>query len=279
MKKRFLHSIYFSLLTLVNIWLTGCSTPKNITYFQDLQDTILTQTAQPVPFKVEPGDKLSIIVKSKDKALSDLFNLPVVTSRIGQASGPSDGIVNRSYLNTSEGIAYYTVTPEGTIDFPVLGSIKIAGMTRSEVAGFIKGELMGRDLVKDPVVTVEFLTAGVSVLGEVNHPGRYEINRDELSLLDALALAGDLTINGKRENVSVIRKEADGVHTYRINLTKVKDMVKSPAYYLKQGDIVYIEPNNVKKRQTTANGNNFVSAGFWISVASVLTSIAVLIFK
>lgn len=279
MKKRFLHSIYISLLTLVNIWLTGCSTPKNITYFQDLQDTILTQTAQPVPFKVEPGDKLSIIVKSKDKALSDLFNLPVVTSRIGQASGPSDGIVNRSYLNTSEGIAYYTVTPEGTIDFPVLGSIKIAGMTRSEVAGFIKGELMGRDLVKDPVVTVEFLTAGVSVLGEVNHPGRYEINRDELSLLDALALAGDLTINGKRENVSVIRKEADGVHTYRINLTKVKDMVKSPAYYLKQGDIVYIEPNNVKKRQTTANGNNFVSAGFWISVASVLTSIAVLIFK
>lgn len=257
----------------------SCSTPKNVTYFQDLEETILTQSAQPVSFKVEPGDKISIIVKSKDKALSDLFNLPVVTSRIGQATGPSDGILNRSYLSNSEGIAYYTVTPEGTIDFPVLGTIKIAGMTRSEVAGFIKGELMGRDLVKDPVITVEFLSSGISVMGEVNRPGRYEVNKDELSLLDALAMAGDLSIYGKRENISVIRKEVDGIHTYKVNLTKISDLVNSPAYYLKQGDIVYVEPNNVKKRQTTANGNNFVSAGFWISVASVLASVAVLVFK
>lgn len=279
MKKGIARKIYGSLLALALTGLAGCTTPKNITYFQDLENTVYTSTVQPVPFKVEPGDKISIIVKSKDKALSDLFNLPVVTSRIGQAAGPSDGIVNRSYMSNSEGIAYYTVTPEGTIDFPVLGPLKIAGMSRSEVAGFIKGELMGRELVKDPVVTVEFLSTGVSVMGEVNRPGRYEVNKDELSLLDALALAGDLSIYGKRENVSVIRKEADGVHTYRVNLTKVKDMVESPAYYLKQGDIVYVEPNNVKKRQTTANGNNFVSAGFWISVASVLASIAVLIFK
>lgn len=279
MKKSVRETIYSSFVALALVGAGGCSTPKNITYFQDLENTVYTQPAQPIPFKVEPGDKLSIIVKAKDKALSDLFNLPVITSRLGQGTGPADGITNRNYISNSEGIADYTVSPDGTIDFPVLGTLKIVGMTRSEVAAFIKGELMGRELVKDPIVTVEFLSTGISVMGEVNNPGRYEVNRDELSLLDALAMAGDLTIFGKRENVSVIRKDMDGIHTYRVNLTKVNDMVKSPAFYLKQGDIIYVEPNNVKKRQTTANGNNFVSAGFWISVASVLASIAVLIFK
>lgn len=266
-------------IVVILISITGCSTPKNIAYFQDLEETVLTQTSQPVPFKVEPGDKLSIVVKAKDRVLSELFNLPVVTSRLGQGAGPADGISYRAYSGTSEGISDYTVTPEGTIDFPILGTLKVAGMTRSELAGFIKGELIGRDLVKDPVVTVEFLTTGISIMGEVHRPGRYDINRDELNLLDALAMAGDLTIQGQRENVSVIRKDKDGLHTYKVDLTNVSDLVKSPAYYMKQGDIVYVEPNKMRKRQTTANGNSLVSAGFWVSVASVIASLAVLIFK
>ena len=171
------------------------------------------------------------------------------------------------------------MAPDGDIDFPVLGKLHIAGMTRSELAGYIKGELMGRDLVKDPVVTVEFLNTGVSVLGEVKQPGRYDMNVDELTILDAIALAGDLDIQGQRENVKVVRREADGLHTYQVDLTDMRNLVASPAYYLQQDDIIYVEPNGVKKRQTTVNGNTALSASFWVSVASLLTSVAVLIFK
>lgn len=171
------------------------------------------------------------------------------------------------------------MSSEGTIDFPVLGVLKVEGMSRSELAGFVKGELIGRELVKDPVVTVEFLNTGFSVMGEVNRTGRYDINKDRLNILEALSLAGDLTIQGQRENVIVVREEKDGIHTYRVDLTNFKSLSSSPAYYIKQGDIIYVEPNSVRKRQTTVNGNNILSAGFWVSVASLLTSVAVLVFK
>ena len=171
------------------------------------------------------------------------------------------------------------MAPDGTIDFPVLGKLKIEGMTRSELAGFIKGELMGKELVKDPVVTVEFLNTGFSVMGEVNNAGRFDINKDQLNILEALSLAGDLTIQGQRENVAVVRTDRDGVHTYRVDLTNFVELTKSPAYYIKQGDVIYVEPNGVRKRQATVNGNNVLSASFWVSVASLLTSVAVLIFK
>ncbi len=279
MKKGFIRTVRTLAAALLLVGAASCSTPKNVAYFQDLDNVVIPQTAKPIQIKIQPGDKLSIIVKSKDKSLSDLFNLPVITSRLGQASGPAEGVTSRVYYGSSEGLADYTVTPEGEIDFPVLGMIKVAGMTRSELAAFIKGDLIGRDLVKDPIVTVEFLNTGISVLGEVTKPGRYDINRDELTLLDALALAGDMTIQGQRENVAVVRQEADGIHTYRIDLTNITDAVASPAYYMQQGDIIYVEPNGVRKRQTTVNGNNVLSTSFWVSVASLLTSVAVLIFK
>lgn len=261
--------------------LTGCTTPKDVAYFQDLDTAVITESAQRRAIRVQPEDKLSIIVNSKDPALAALFNLPVLTNRIGQNNSYSGtGAQIRNYQTSqSEGIASYTVDPQGDIDFPVLGKIHIAGMTRSEVAGFIKGELMGRDLVKDPTVTVEFLNTGVSVMGEVLAPGRYDMNRDNITILEALSLAGDLTIQGKRDNVMVIREEDGQLKTYRVDLTNGQQLMSSPAFYLKQDDIVYVEPNGVRKRQTTVNGNTALSASFWVSVASLLTSVAVLIFK
>ena len=110
-------------------------------------------------------------------------------------------------------------------------------------------------------------------------PGRYDVNLDQFTIFDAISLAGDLTIQGQRKNVKVLRKEADGIHTYVVDLTDMAKTMSSPAYYLKQGDLVYVEPNGVKKRQTTVNGNTALSASFWVSVASLLTSVAVLIFK
>lgn len=261
--------------------LSSCRTPENIAYFQDIDNAVLEEAAQRRAIRVQPDDKLSIIVNSMDPALASLFNLPVMTNRIGQNQSYSGtGSSLRTYsTSNSEGISLYTVDPEGNIDFPVLGKLHVEGMTRSEVAGFIKGELMGRDLIKDPTVTVEFLNVGISVLGEVNNPGRYDMNRDNITLLEALSLASDLGIQGRRDNVLVIRQEDGQMKTYRIDLTNATQMLKSPGYFLKQDDIIYVEPNSVRKRQTTVNGNTALSASFWVSVASLLTSVAVLIFK
>lgn len=131
---------------------------------------------------------------------------------------------------------------------------------------------MGQNLVKDPVVTVEFLNVGFSVMGEVASPGRYDLNKDKINVLEALSLAGDMTIQGQRENVMLIREDKTGIHSYRLDMTNLSELAKSPAFYIRQGDVIYVEPNDVRKRQTTANGNNVLSASFWVSVASLLTS-------
>ena len=256
----------------------GCSTPKNISYFEDFQTTTEIQAQAQQLIKVQPGDKLQIIVSSKDPQLAALFNLPAVTTRLGQSSQIVNGVTTSySNSNTNEGLADYTVSPDGTIDFPILGELQVAGMTRSELAGFIKGELMGRNLIKDPRVTIEFIDTGISVLGEVSKPGRYLMNRDEVTVLDAIAMAGDLGIQGRRENIRVIRREGETTKVYIVDITNGKDLFSNPAFYLRQGDVVYIEPNDIRKRETVVNGNTVLSASFWMSVVSVLTSVAVLV--
>ena len=169
-------------------------------------------------------------------------------------------------------MAVYTVSPQGTIDFPVLGTLKVGGMTRTELAGFIKGELMGRDLVKDPTVTVEIMGNAISMLGELHNPGRYEINRDNFTLLEAIALAGDLNITGMRDKVHVLRQSDGQTRDYIVDLTDAKSTMASPAYYVQPGDVIYVEPNDMRKRQTTVNGNSALSVSFWISVASLVTT-------
>lgn len=270
-----LNTVIFAVMAAV---VSGCSSTKKIAYFQDPAATVIAVT--PASIRIEPHDKLSVVVKSKDPELSQLFNLGVNANNVAQPNyiSPTD-TKTVAYAQSTTGLSHYTVTAGGMIDFPILGETHVEGMTRSELAAFIKGELMGRGLVQDPVVTVEFINIGFSVLGEVARPGRFEFNRDELTALEALAMAGDLTIQGRRDNVMVARQEGDTIRTYRLDLTNLTEMAASPAYWLKQGDVVYVEPNEVRKRQTTVNGNNVLSTGFWVSVASLLTSIAVLVFK
>ena len=136
---------------------------------------------------------------------------------------------------------------------------------------------MRENLVKDPVVTVEYLNLCVSVLGEVNNPGRYNIDRDRTTILDVLSMAGDLTIIGNRTNIMVMRQDGKNQRIYGIDLTQGNNIYSSPAYYLQQNDVVYVEPNDVRIRQSTVNGNTVRSTSFWISLISLAMSVAVLI--
>lgn len=256
--------------------MTGCKTPQNVTMFQDASPETVIELAQARPMVARPGDKLIILVKAKDPQVSALFNPQAYSTTVDNQVSSLEGRVSTSQQvpQQSLGVTSYTVGPDGNIDFPVLGPIHIGGMTRQEIQGYIKGELVGRELVKDPVITVEFLNAGVNVLGDVRSPGRIELNKDRLTITEAIARAGDLTLTGKRDNVKVLRKEGDKVRTYVVDLTNAGNTMSSPAYYLQQDDIVYVEPNEMQKRSTVVNGNSAMNVSFWISVASLLTTVA-----
>ncbi len=249
--------------------MSSCSTPKNITYMQGLENGQTQEVMVQRRFTAQPDDRLSIIVTSRDPRMADMFNLAITQKVVGYSAGGSYNPASASY----------TVNPDGTINFPVLGAIPVAGKTRSEIAADITGRIKSQDLLKDAVVTVDFLTAKVAVLGDVATPGEFPVDRDNITILQALAKAGDLNITGMRENVLVIREEEGKDIAYRVDLTKTSELMMSPAYYLQQNDVVYVEPNPTKKRQSTANGNTVLTPTFWLSVTSVLTTIAVLIVK
>ena len=164
---------------------------------------------------------------------------------------------------------------DGTIDFPVLGSVSVAGLTRDEVAAHIKQQLISQNLVNDPVVTVEFVNLQFAVMGEVRSPGSYKITRDRITLLDALSQAGDMTISGRRDNVLVIRPDATGkLYAYQVDMRSFESVVNSPVYYIHQNDYIYVEPNKKRANESTVNGNTVRSASFWISITSLLASLA-----
>lgn len=249
----------------------SCSTPKDIAYMQGFGDEAVQAVMEQRRITVQPDDRLSIIVNSKDPALAEIFNLAVAQHRIGQTSTIS---------STNNGqTSAYTVDPDGNIQFPVIGEIHVGGLQRAGVAEKIKDELVKTDMLKDPTVTVEFLNATISVLGDVKSPGEYPIDRDDLNIIQALSKAGDLNITGMRGNVLVVREEDGRNRAYRLDLTDTQSLMTSPAYYLQQNDIVYVEPNDMKKRQATNNANTILTPTFWMSVASLLTTIGVLIFK
>lgn len=264
MKLKQIYLIFF-----IAVLMASCQAPR-LGYFQDVQSGQIQQLQTPKLVTIQPGDKLSILVGSKDPGLAYLFNLQIVGR---YRTSQSD-----ANLTTNQ-VASYTVDEMGEIDFPVMGKLMIKDMTRREVADYIKNQLISRSLLKDPIVTVDFLDMTYSVMGEVNNPGRFLMDHDKTTLIDALSRAGDLTINGKRDNVLVMREEQGQEKAYRIDLTNMESLYSSPVYYLKQSDLIYVEPNEKKARESTAAGNAFLQPTLWISLASLLTSVSVLIFK
>ena len=242
-------------------------TYKNINYMQDIQrDTIIPLQANQ-GILVQPKDMIGIVVSHRDPELAAMFNLSNVSFQAGAE--------NRTNTGTYR-LMGYTVNSEGDIDFPIIGKIHVAGMDRWQVAQTVKNELETRNLLRDAVVTVEFMNFQVSVLGEVARPGTFNVSGDKISLLEALSLAGDMTIFGRRDNVQVSREENGNRHIYVVDLRN-SDLYKSPAYYLRQNDIIYVEPNKVRAGQSTINENNFRSVSFWTALASSALTIVNLI--
>ena len=234
---------YLGLSLCLALLAVGCGSIKDVSYFQDVKSEDSVRTVKPYVIAFQPGDKISIIVKSKDPQLAALFNLPVVTYQAGASLAGSTSSYNQ--------VSLYTIDTKGDIDFPVLGKI----------------------------VTIDYGSMYFSVIGEVNHPGQYTIDHDQITLLDAISKAGDLTIYGLRDSVMVMREFNGKQVSYTTDLTNWKKLTSSPAYYIHQNDVVYIKPNDTRKRQRTVNGNTVTSTSFWVSIASLLTSISVLLFK
>lgn len=261
--------LFISIMTL--LVLTGCKTREQVVYMQDVplvDSTFTIKAAQDI--RIRPGDKLSVIVNTSIPEMATTFNLAVPFHYVGSSN------VN-SYSTQS---AYYTVDADGEIDFPIIGKIKVEGLTRTEIAKDIKSRLLGHNLLKDAVVTVDYGNLTFSVLGEVNSPGRYNFDKDNISILEAISMAKDLTVTGRRDNVLVSRTDHQGVlHTYRVDLRNTENLYSSPGYCIQQNDIIYVEPNETKTRQSLASGNTILTPSFWISVASLLATITALIIR
>ena len=252
------------LLVLLVVSAASCSTYKKINYIQDAQlDTALTMIANQ-GILIQPMDMISIVVSSRDPELARIYNLPVVTYQAGSESSVS---------NFNQRLIGYSVDNDGNIQFPELGTIHVAGLNRWQLAELIREKLSS--LVKDAVVTVQFMNFKISVTGEVTLPGVFDISGDKITIFEAISLARNLTIYGRRDGVYVIREQNGSRTIYQVDLRTV-DMFNSPAYYLQQNDVVYVEPNKVRAGQSTINENNLKSVSLWVSIGSFLSTLATL---
>ena len=252
------------LVVCMAVFFTACTSTKKIIYLQDVVPLKQQEIEQKYEVIIHGDDLLTIMVNSRDPELALPFNMPMVSYQLGSNTGGQQRVLG------------YLVDTNGNIDFPILGEIHVEGLTRMQLTELIKNKLIEGDLIKDPIVTVQFLNFKISVMGEVGRPGSFTISGDRITLLEALSMAGDLTIYGRRDRVGVIR-ENNGKRTILFHDLRSADIFNSPCYYLQQNDIVYVEPNKAKSGQSSINQNN--SIGVWVSVISLLTTIAVLIFK
>ena len=244
--------------------LSSCATVKDIAYFQNKAVDQPEKIDKHAGIVIQPKDQLSIVVSSRNPELVAMFNLPVVSYQAGSEITAGGG---------QQRLMGYVVDNDGKIDFPVLGPLEVAGLTRWELSEMIKKQLLDKQYLTDAVVTVEFMNFKISVIGEVTAPGTYAINGDKVTILQAISMARDLTIYGERNNVSVIRERNGERVIYEVDLRNV-DLFKSPAYYLQQNDIVYVQPNKYKERQSTVDNKSQWITSLAISSGSILVSVA-----
>ena len=259
-------SLYESLFSclIAAFLLASCQSYKKVPYLQDagvVKD--INQQENLYDAKIMPKDLLTIVVSCTSPELAMPFNLTV--------AGPNNISAN-NYVTSQPSLQTYLVSNEGTVDFPVLGELKIGGLTKKEAEQLIVEKL--KPYIKEtPIVTVRMVNYKISVLGEVARPGTFTISNEKVNLLEALAMAGDMTVWGVRDNVKLIREGADGKQEIvTLDLNKAETIL-SPYYWLQQNDIVYVTPNKAKARNSDI-GN---STSLWFSATSILVSVVSLL--
>ena len=256
---------HFILIATTGIFLSGCSSYKKVPYMQDPET--VNAYGKKIPLydaKIMPKDLLSITVNTTDPQAAAPFNLTV--------QSPLNAGATSMYTTTQPTLQQYLVNNQGEIDFPVLGKLKVGGMTKNEAESMIREKLQPY-LKETPIVTVRMANYKISVLGEVNKPGTFTVSNEKVNVLEALAMAGDMTVYGVRDNVKLIREDAQGKREIvMLDLTK-SDLVLSPYFYLQQNDILYVTPNKTKAKNSDIGNTTSVV----ISATSILVSIASLI--
>ena len=255
--------IPFVLMTIV-LLLDACSSAKQVAYFQNIDSTSLTASKGLYDARIMPKDLLTIIVVTSDPSTSKPFNLSI------QNTLGTDGRLG----STTGSLLQYLVNNDGDIDFPVVGTVHVAGLTKDQCEDLIKSKVKPYLAESEnPVVTVSMSSYRVTVAGEVTSPKVVPVSTEKMSVLEALAQAGDLTIYGRRDNVLLIRENADGQkEAHRLNLNDA-NIINSPYYYVQQNDYIYVEPNSVKAKNSAIGQ----STTLWFSFVSILTSVAALV--
>ena len=246
--------------------LCSCSAVKRTVYLQDIADNTQVKTAVEQQIKIKPFDRLIVVVTSKDAELAAPFN--VMTSYNSLSNNP----MGQSTVSNSQSLQVRTVDENGDLYMPIIGKVACAGKSRKQIADEIAKAIIDGGYIADAAVNIQFADMKLFVLGEVAKPGQFDVTRDQITILEALAMAGDMTIYGNRENISVVRKENGVTTTHILNLLD-SSCFNSPAYYLQQGDVVYVQP----KKQRAATGEINQNRSFWISIASTLLSAASLV--
>ena len=246
---------------LITALMSSCISNKQLIVFKTVtaetaEEINKTMKPQPEP-RVKINDALIITVSALDPEAVIPYNLPTVSYE-----SPTS-----STVPTTSSFQYYTVDEQGYIDFPILGKLYVVGLRQSEVISLIEGKLQGQ--VVNPIVTMRFLNARVTVLGEVNSPGTYTLNNGRMTLLEALGVAGDLTQYANRSNVLITRENNGKVEFARLDL-RSEEVFTSPYFYLQQNDVVYVEPNQAR---STSNQ----SIGLWLSMVGTVASAATVV--
>lgn len=254
------------LLFFVILLISACSSVKNIAYMQQVESQYQSNNDTAIQYyeaKIKPKDLLSITVVSTEPEASRIYNL--ITP---QLQTQTLAVANQIYSQPA--LQSYLVDNDGNINFPVLGHIHVKDMTKKELEKHILTKLKPAFTRELPIVTIRINNFAVNILGEVNSPGNYITPNERLTIFEGLALAHDMTIYGKRENVKVLREDSDGKKTYYTLNLNDKNIIHSPAYFLEQNDVIYVEPN-----QSRANSSKYGAAeSFRISSISVLISLA-----
>ncbi len=245
---------------------SSCSSQKRVWYLQDAAHYAPESIGDAYQIRIKPLDRLTIVVNSKDPELAAPFN---TTTSLNSLSGTPIGI---GQANSATALQIRTVDESGYLDMPIIGRIECKGKTRNELAESIADKIKAEGYISDPMVNVQFADMKFSVIGEVARPGQFNITQDRISVLDALAMAGDMTIYGIRTDV-IVARENNGIRTIEhLDLTS-KNLFRSPYYYLQQNDVVYVKPNKYRTQSSEISQNR----SFYISLVATAVSVATLI--